>query len=212
LPDLEPDAQGAREAMDAGPRRELAKRIHGSRSPSVRSFLRRALRSGQDADDLTQGTCLRAPRSAGLEDRHDRGAGLLPIARIPPRDHFRREQIVSFRAADSLDGRDLTDPPRHPEDLTHARREPRSPSQTLVAPPERARPAVTLHEAFPLSCCEAAVTESPSRAVRRPIASGLATCRAAFRGGAAGPGTEARRRLPFRARRPGAGNASGGRT
>jgi RNA polymerase sigma-70 factor (ECF subfamily) len=179
--------------MDASPRQELVERIYGSHRPSVRSFFRRALRSEQDADDLTQDTFLRAHRSASLEDLRNPGAFLLQIARNLLRDRFRRERLVSFQAVDPLDERDLTDPSGTPEEITHARRELRALSRALLGLPERTRQAVILHKFHHLTYRQvAAVMGTSPKTVEKQIASGIAACRTAVRGGAAGPGAEVR--------------------
>ena len=193
MPDLEQEDEGARTAGDASPRQELVERIYGSHRPSIRSFFRRALRSEQDAEDLTQDTFLRAHGSARLDDLRNPGAFLLQIARNLLRDRFRHERLVSYSSVEDLEEAALPDPSGSPEEITHARRELRALSRALLPLPERTRQAVILHKFHHLTYRQvAAVMGTSPKTVEKQIASGIAACRTAVRGGAAGPGAEVR--------------------
>ena len=211
MPDLEPQDESARKATDASPRRELVERIYSSHSRSVRSFFRRALRSEQDAEDLTQDTFLRAHGSARLDDLRNPGAFLLQIARNLLRDRFRHERLVSYSSVEDIEEAGLPDPSGTPEEITHARRELRALSRALLTLPERTRQAVILHKFHHLTYRQvAAVMGTSPKTVEKQIASGIAACRAAVRGGAAGPGAEVRA-FPKPGLRPGDATAGRGR-
>lgn len=211
MPDLEPDDEAARKATDASPRQELVERIYDSHRPSIRSFFRRALRSEQDAEDLTQDTFLRAHGSVRLVDLRDPSAFLLQIARNLLRDRFRHERLVSYSSVEDIEEAALPDPSGSPEEITHARRELRALSRALLALPERTRQAVILHKFHHLTYRQvAAVMGTSPKTVEKQIASGIAACRTAVRGGAAGPGAEVRA-FPRSGPRPGDATAGRGR-
>lgn len=113
LPHLDPHDEAARTAGDTSPRQELVERIYGSHRSSIRSFFRRALRSEQDAEDLTQDTFLRAHGSARLDDLRNPGAFLFRIARNLLRDRFRHERLVSYSSVEEIEeaGRSGPTPP-----------------------------------------------------------------------------------------------------
>ena len=80
-----------------------------------------------------------------------------------------------------------------------------------MALPERTRQAVILHKFHHLTYRQvAAVMGTSPKTVEKQIASGLAACRAAVRGGAV-PVAEVRP-FPSAAARPGTGDAGRGRT
>lgn len=159
---------------------EEAYRAHRA---TVMAFLRRSLRSEQDAEDLTHDTFIRASRSGQLDQLRHPVAFLLHIARNLLLNRIHREKIVAFTAIDELAAAEPVDPAGTPERIVQARLELRLLATALLSLPERTREAVILHKFQHLTCRQvAAVMGTSPKTVEKQLARGIAECRRAVRG------------------------------
>lgn len=157
--------------------------VYRAHRSTVMGFLRRSLRSEQDAEDLTHDTFIRARRSGQLDQLRHPVAFLLHIARNLLLNRIHRESIVAFTAINELAVAELTDPGGTPERIVEGRLELRLLAAALMALPERTREAVILHKFQHLTCHQvAAVMGTSPKTVEKQLARGIAECRRAVRG------------------------------
>jgi RNA polymerase sigma-19 factor, ECF subfamily len=167
----------------ASPQGSVLERAYRAHRSAVMAFLRRSLKSEEDAEDLTHDTFLRANGSGQLGQLRQPVAFLLHIARNLVRDHFRRQKLASFSALEDIVDLDPPDPSGTPEQIAHARRELQLLAQVLMALPERTRQAVTLHKFHHLTYRQVAVVMGTSpKTVEKQLARGIAECRRVVRG------------------------------
>ncbi|HVN76164.1 MAG TPA: RNA polymerase sigma factor [Thermoanaerobaculaceae bacterium] len=171
--------QGALKGPQEG---RLEDAYHAHRS-AVMAFLRRHLRSEEDAEDLTHDTFIRANGSGELDRLRHPGAFLIHIARNLMRDRFRRQKLATFSALEDIAAVDLADPAVSPEQIAQGRAELRLLARALMALPERTRQAVILCKFHHLTYRQvAAVMGTSPKTVEKQIARGVAECRRVVRG------------------------------
>jgi RNA polymerase sigma-70 factor (ECF subfamily) len=177
--ELERGEQGGAGGVGDDPLEE----VYRAQRSTVMGFLRRRVRSEQDAEDLTHDTFVRAQRSGQLDRLRHPAAFLLHIARNLLLNRVQREKIVAFSALDELAAAELADPGGTPERVVQARLELRALADALLALPERTREAVILHKFQHLTCRQvAAVMGTSPKTVEKQLARGIAECRRAVRG------------------------------
>jgi RNA polymerase sigma factor (sigma-70 family) len=174
------------QAPDAGakaPQERSLDQAYRAHRSAVMAFLRRNLRSEEDAEDLTHDTFIRASGSGQLDQLHHPGAFLLHIARNLLRDRFRRQKLASFSPLDEIAHVELPDPSASPEQIAQGRRELQLLARVLMELPERTRQVVILNKFHHLTYRQvAAVMGTSPKTVEKQLARGIAECRRAVRG------------------------------